>query len=318
MARGETNVIEDNGDPYSPTSAAYIGDSAAVAEEATEARSVSQPAADYHADHTAWSRSMLSTFRRRRRLAEAMYVTHKVAGEPPTEEMILGTAIHTAVFEPDRLAADFVTIPRGLLASNGAASTNRAKDFIEEARAAGKTVVKQHTLDTVATVSASIRRVCGPWLDLPAHREESIYWTHPETGVRLKCRPDWLTGAGNSGSVVVLDLKTTTDASPWAFRKKCEDLGYWLQDVHYREGIGMLDRSRPVEFYFVVAEVQEPFACALYSLDDRALQAAERARRGILRDLESCLRTGNWDEPWEQSVTRLSLRPWAVEPETLC
>lgn len=270
------------------------------------------PAPDYFADFTAVSQSMLKTFLDRRRLYEAYYLLG-VPEPEPTDPMRKGTATHTALLEPERFESLVVTYPKGILSKNGAVSTTEAKAFRDEHEAAGRVVLKDEQYAAVKAMADSVRRVCGKWLDLPGRKEQCIYWQDELTGMRCKGRTDWLLDRSHT---LDFDLKTTTDASPNAFRRRCEDGGYWLQAAHYSEGLAVVT-GKPVEFYFVAVETAHPFACAIYSLDQPALVAAKLARRRVLNDLASCLATRDFSEPWESQVTRLPLRSWCFDPSQL-
>jgi hypothetical protein len=269
-------------------------------------RSISMiPGTDYFADHSAVSQSMLKVFARRRRLYEAYYVTHSLPEPSETDPMRKGTAVHTALLEPERFDDLLVTFPPEILAKNGAVSTAEAKAFRERHESAGKVVLKEADAANVRAMAESVRRVCGRWLDLPAIKERAIYWTDDVTGLRLKMRLDWLI---RRQTAIVFDLKTTGDASPAAFRKRIEQNGYWMQDAHYREGIKRELGAEKVEFYFIAVEDEEPHACAIYSLDPAARAQAAIRRRSLLNELHVCLQTGDFSERWESEITPLPLR----------
>ncbi|URN11311.1 PD-(D/E)XK nuclease-like domain-containing protein [Streptomyces radiopugnans] len=65
--------------------------------------------------------------------------------------------------------------------------------------------------------------------------ERSIYWTDPATGVRCRCRPDWLRTL--PGLTLCVDYKTCRDASPEAIAKAIRDHAYHQQDPWYIDGI---------------------------------------------------------------------------------
>lgn len=273
------------------------------------------PAADYFADHSAWSQSMLKTFMDRRRLAEAYYVTRSASPPAATDPMRKGTATHTAMLEPDRFDELVICYPPGILASNGAVSTKEAKAFRDEHQAAGRVVMKESDLSLVRSMCDSVRDNCGHWIDMASRKEQSVYWIDQESGLPCKLRLDWLV-LSPQRVAHVFDLKTTADASPAAFRKQIEDRGYWLQAAHYIAGVEAAT-GLPCEFRFVAVESDYPFATAVYDLDPKAILDAVAGRRGVLTNLARCLETGNWAEPWERTVTTLPLRPWTFQANQL-
>jgi hypothetical protein len=270
------------------------------------------PAERYFADYSAWSQSMVKTFLKRRRLAQAYYVDRTAVEDPPTDPMRKGTATHTAILEPEKFDDMVEVYPDYVLATNGAVSTKEAKEFRERCRASGRIAMKTAEAAQVRAMADSVRRVCGEWLKMDALKEQSVYWTDGDTGIRCKSRLDWLIETPKA--IVVLDLKTTGDASPMAFRKRVEDLKYWLQDATYRDAAKSATQSdKPIHFYFIAVEDKFPFATALHRLDAEDVANAADGRRRAMASLANCLKSGEWAEPWESTINPLPLRRWAFD-----
>jgi hypothetical protein len=111
------------------------------------------------------------------------------------------------------------------------------------------------------------------WLS-EGQRELSIYWSD-EAGAMWKARPDCFTPD------IVLDLKTTGDCRPDAFRRTRERLDYDVQAAHYIEAVSRLSGQDP-RFVFVAVELTEPYAVGVHELDIAELGAA-RARLADLK-----------------------------------
>jgi len=97
----------------------------------------------------------------------------------------------------------------------------------------------------------------------------------------------------NKDSGIVLDLKTTIDASPKGFAKSVRQYGYLFQSAWYMTALRAMG-ERPKQFVFLVVEKSEPYATACYALDNNDIE------KEIPRVLESiklygeCLRTDVW------------------------
>lgn len=266
----------------------------------------------YHADKSAVGKSGLWTFAKRKRLYEAEYILGTAPQREATDAMELGTLAHAAILEPDRLADMYATMPASLLSADGGIRTNAAKAHRDELEAAGKIVLKPQQYDAICAIVESAYRQLGDWLKYPSEREQSIFWTNEETGLRCKCRPDWRITPATGGTVYVPDLKITNDASPHAFDRRAEELGYFLQDPHYSEGVELLT-GKTVEFLFVVIESKYPHACNVRQLkpEDRARSQAYRIN--LLADLAERSITGDWREPWETEVVDINLRQFVFQ-----
>lgn len=267
------------------------------------------PAAEYFADHGAVSQSMLKVFADRRRLYEGYFVKHTLPEPPDNDPMRKGTALHTALLEPHRFERLIVTFPPSMLAKNGAVSTTEAKAFREEHEAAGHVVLKEADAAKVRAMADSVKRVCAEWFDLESVRERSIYWTDEVSGLPCKMRLDWLI---HGSQLVLLDLKSTTDVSPDAFRKRIEQNGYWRQNAHYVDGVEEHFGETPL-FYFLAVEDSWPFACSLHELEPESARDARNRRNEELSQLARCIETGDFSEPWEQRINRVSLSRFCFE-----
>lgn len=264
----------------------------------------------YHQDKTAWSKSMLMDFRERRSTCYARHILGTAPPEKTTRVMDLGDLAHAALLEPHRLATDYVAVPDELLATNGAMSTKDAKAFKATNEALGITVLKSNDFDAVTEMVKSVQAKLGPWLTAPAKIEHAIYWTDESTGIRCKCRPDFL--VVNDKACVVLDVKTTSDVSPGEFQRRVESMAYWLQDAHYSAGVRAVFGKEPL-FLFLAVETTWPFACAVYEISQMDREDAFEAHRQLLIDVGACQESGIWEDEWATKVTTLTLRQWAIK-----
>jgi exodeoxyribonuclease VIII len=133
--------------------------------------------------------------------------------------------------------------------------------------------------------------------------EQSFWWTDTATGMRCKCRPDWYYGS------TVVDIKTTTDASPQAFARSVATFAYHVQAAHYLEGLS--DRCQ--RFVFVAVEKTHPHAVAVYELDADALALGRTTRDNALDVIAGCQAAGVWPG-YSDTVQTLSLPKWATNP----
>lgn len=262
----------------------------------------------YHADFSAIGRSGLWTFHERRKQYLAEYVEHNAPAKNVTRVMDIGSLAHVGLLEPKKFPAQYAVFPESVLDGRGGETTNASKAFRETNEAKGLIVLKRKDFEAVEAMVSSVKSKLGDWgwLDVPAKKEQAIYWTHEKTGLKCKTLIDWL--IESKATTFILDVKTTGDASPSAFKYRVEDGGLWLQDAHYSEGAGLVTQ-KPVEFYFIVVETKFPHACSIQALEDETRQSAVEFRDGLMADLSQCLKTGNWDESWEHDITKIKVRP---------
>ena len=156
------------------------------------------------------------------------YSLHRDPARPPQAAkpgQLEGTLAHCAVLEPLQFSNRYVIGP------DVRANTNEWKAFVERHRA--KTVIKDDQHEAAHAQARSVRQIADVAELLSAgHAEVSAYWnedlvdalTGESTRVLCRCRPDWVHPV-NDDSVILVDLKTCSDASPWEFARQIKRKG---------------------------------------------------------------------------------------------
>jgi hypothetical protein len=247
--------------------------------------------ADYHA-LPGLSSSGLS------RLAQspAHYRNYKQNPPETSSAMMLGTAIHALVLENGK----------GILKAPGSTrSTNLYKDFAKANP--GATLLLEDEYDRASRAAdAVLSHQTARALLTKGQPERSAFWVDPETKVLCKCRPDYLRDNG-----IVIDLKSTSDASASEFQYNIGKRKYHWQTAWYLNGLSLVLGRQLTEFVHLVVETQAPFGVAIYALDDAAIAKASEEVRAILQVYASSLHTGEWPG-YPTEIQNLSLRAWEL------
>jgi hypothetical protein len=140
--------------------------------------------------------------------------------------------------------------------------------------------------------------------------EVSAYWLDPITGALCKCRPDWVHDCGDAG-VILLDVKTTADASPEGFARSCATYRYHVQAAYYSDGYQVSSGRQVLGFVFAAVEQDAPYLAAAYMLDDEALAAGRREYRRCLNLYHDCHMAGEWPG-YSSAIECLTLPKWVA------
>jgi exodeoxyribonuclease VIII len=127
------------------------------------------------------------------------------------------------------------------------------------------------------------------WTSAPGKAEQSVYWTDPVTGILCRCRPDFW-----REDDIIVDVKTTEDASPEEFSRSLAKWRYHVQAPFYMDGIELATGRRPKGFVFLVVEKKPPYAVAAYTLDPESIELGRAEYRADLERLAECQRTDQW------------------------
>ena len=203
-----------------------------------------------------------------------------------SEAFALGRAAHALLLEGG-LADNFVVRPDRWADWR----TSAAKDWRDEQIAAGKTVLLPSDLDAITGIAKSL---AGHALIkagiLQGQVESSLIWQDGPTGVWLKSRPDVLPVADG----VVVDLKSTTDASLEAVQRTIRTYGYAMQGALVGQGLEKVLGIKMSAFALVFVEKTSPYAVNVVEIDPDWLWYAGRQLRRAIDTFARCIESGDW------------------------
>lgn len=261
---------------------------------------------EYHA-HSAVSKSQLDSIN----MSPAhFYALHRDPKRPAPREragQLEGNLAHCAILEPDEFDRRYLVGP------DVSRATKAWKEFAESV-APGLTVIKPDQYDTAMRQAESVRALPEIREALARGRAEvSAFWTDPMTGVACRCRPDWVHEATDSG-VILVDVKTYSNASADEFRRQAARKRYHVQDAFYTDGFAAASGKDVLAFLFVAVETEWPFAAHAMMLDG---MSREQGRADYARNLATyarCEAAGEWPG-YSKEITLITLPQWAFNTE---
>ncbi len=224
--------------------------------------------------------------------------TAKVEPSDGTEATNFGTAAHALLLEPEEFYAQYVTIKkfdrRTKLGKAGYA------DFVSANK--GKKLVTEDDFKMMEKIILNINNhaLAKRLLD-GGVKEQSIFWTDPRTGVRLRIRPDL------RSPHAIVDLKSTKDASREGFKWEARKYGYDLSAAMYQDGC-FHAFGEELPFAFLAAEKTGPCAVALYPACQAMLEEGYNWYRKAVEKYAQCLETDHW--PLYQDGTEYEEMLW--------
>ena len=248
----------------------------------------------------------------------------------PTEEtttpQLEGTLAHCAILEPDEFLKRYIVTPadapRKPTAAQWAAK-NPSPDSVAamawwrefNERTGGKVTISAEQYTTAMRQGNSVRR--NPQVrELLArgHAEVSAFWTDPASGVRCRCRPDFVHDAG-PGRAVLVDVKTFGNASPQEFRRQIARMGYHGQAAFYSDGYAHAAGVEVLAFVFVAIEADWPHAASAVMLDEPSMAHARETNAALLQRFAQCQQSQTWPS-YSEAIELVSLPAWAFNRST--
>jgi len=177
---------------------------------------------------------------------------HFKTPQKETDAMRIGRVAHEYILEGVK---NFVTSPF---------DSFRTKEAREWRDAQTLPIITAAEIETIHAMREAVKRHPeAARLLSDGQAEQTFFFDEPTTGAPCRCRTDWMTGDG-----VIVDLKTTTDASPKGFAKAVQKFRYHVQDAFYTDGVEASTGCRPTDFVFIAVEKTAPFGVGVYRLSE--------------------------------------------------
>lgn len=120
--------------------------------------------------------------------------------------------------------------------------------------------------------------------------EQTYLFQEPITGAMCKIRPDWTA----TDARILVDFKTSKNASARAFGRSALDYRYHVQGAFYYDGFMYNTGQQFDGFMFIVAEKTRPFPVKVYFMDDDDLQLGRAAYLRNCQTYVDCKKNNIW------------------------
>jgi hypothetical protein len=230
-----------------------------------------------------------------------------ILGNKPaaTPAMRTGNVIHAALLERERYAREMVLKPDFNRRSNAGKAEEAAWLEANE----GKIIVSESDAELIDAILSSVERKPHVIAMLDAAEKEVTGLGYDES-TRLLCRirPD----AMLIDDGMILDLKTSTDASPRAFERSIYQYGYHIQAAFYLRVASQIVGRRLEMFRWIVVEKTPPYEVAVYDADSAWLSMGDQEIDRAVRRIDKAMRSGVWDGYQQATSQFISPQLWMI------
>lgn len=229
-----------------------------------------------------------------------------------TAAFFTGRLLHCLALEPEKLAERYAIVP------DRAKRSKADKEFWAEleSNANGKTLLKQADYQAAQSAIDDIKQQIIYRYIQQGEAEVCLVWVDKKTGVLCKCRIDYL----NRKYSVLIDLKSTIDASPEGFARAIHKWRYYQKAAFYHDGWKAITDDPSVFVFLALEKVAETVpidgqgprhAVAAYEAHDDMISAGRLEYRKALETYTECLKTGVWPA-YADTVKMINLSDWAL------
>ncbi len=210
-----------------------------------------------------------------------------------TDAFSLGTAVHTACFEPLEFSKRFFMvqeIPKrnsnlGKAAHEGMLKQANGKLILDKDEF--RIVQAMSNNVTTHTVWKNLMRKVNQEGQAPCI-EHSLAWVDDEHNVLLRSRPDFYTND------LIIDLKTTKDSTLNAFSKAVAEYAYHRQAALACAGLKALTGRDYTNVILFVVDKNPPHFVRCYVLNQSAIMQGVLEYKKAAEVYAECVRTNEW------------------------
>jgi exodeoxyribonuclease VIII len=233
--------------------------------------------------------------------APAVYKAKKETAESTNDAFLLGSAFHAVVLEPDVYEESFAVF-------DGTRRGKAWESFAQEN--CYKTIITPSIQSTVEAMREAVMKdeTALALISAQGECEESVFWNDATYGFPCKCRPD----KRIPELKMLIDLKSTVDASPEGFAKSVINYGYDIQAAWYLSGINAAQSDLYRDFLFVAVEKNPPYLTQVYRATDDVIESGKKKIRSMIGRYAECLKTDVWPG-YDGGVIDIVLPSWAIK-----
>lgn len=260
---------------------------------------------EYHSKKEYISRSSIMDFKKSAYTYWAKHINLDRPKKETTPAMHFGSAFHTLILEPHRFDEEYaIKPPKVLLKDVGRETYDAFKKRGEELENSKKIILSDDDFLLLSNMRLKFEsNEQAMELVREARIENSFFWQDEHSGMLLKARPDILQ------ENIIIDLKTTSDASPRAFQNEMVKYGYHIQFAMIRDAVEILEGRRIDNFINIVIETKYPFNMAIYIVDETAVDEGRRKYKEILLSMKEAIEKNEFND---YGIQQIGLPTWAM------
>jgi exodeoxyribonuclease VIII len=223
----------------------------------------------------------------------ALYKWEKENHVEQTEDMRLGTILHSAILEPEDFSMRVVHMPKFDRRTNkGKADYEAWKAELPEKAI----VVNEKERETLLRMLDSCRQHPAAYQLLQGSvKERSSYFYDESMGLQLKGRLD----IDHERAGIIADVKKVRSAKKARFQRDIAEYRYHVQAAFYMNLANSLSERlgrgvRYMDFAWILCECEPPYETAVYYATEDLLRTGLAEVGEALKAYQRCTMTGNW------------------------
>lgn len=215
-----------------------------------------------------------------------------------TPAFIFGAAAHKLMLDPETWGEEFAVAP--IIDRRTKEGKSQYAEWLD--KVVGREIISAEDYDTIQDMMSVAKGIPFVKKLLAGEKETPLFWTDELTGEPCKARLDCVTMI--AGKPVIVDYKTTNDASTDGFMRSAVKYGYTFQAGMYLEGfcqttyhksiLSLLGSEQCPLFVFIVQEKTPPYSVNICQADDVFIRYGYDIFRQLIGMYKDCKDNDNF------------------------
>lgn len=209
---------------------------------------------------------------------------HKDEIREETTSMLIGSLVHKLILEPEDFDYEYVIAPEIDKRTN--AGKEELSNFLKTV--GQRTPISKDLYLLASEISKEVLSMKETANILKNGEAEQSYFTQLE-GIWVKARPDFY----NEDIGLIVDIKTTQNASPMQFMKTIANYNYHIQTAFYIDVLRSVGK-RVNNFLFLAIETKKPYLVGFYELDEASIEFGREQYKKLIERYKFCKENNLW------------------------
>jgi exodeoxyribonuclease VIII len=263
-------------------------------------------------DHPALSQSKLKELKKSPKHFWAKYIEPEREPEVVTDDMKFGKALHHYLLESSSFNNNYIVLPKvDKRTKEGKAIYAEA---IEQSEQENKQLIDEADMKIIKKMATSFfNKKMSKILDCKGLFEKELFWRDDDFGIDCKAKPDFFIEPNNIfKNGLIVDVKTTQDATPDIFSRSIDKYGYYNQAGFYCQAIKQIYETEGYPQFIIIAmEKTSPFEISFFEMDALSIDLGIQENNKLMHIYKECTASGIW-RGYADELHTISLPSWAI------
>ena len=230
--------------------------------------------------------------------------------EAESDELKFGKALHTFLLEKNTFENKYIVTPK--IDKRTKEGKAQYADFLLQSE--NKELMDESDMMAIKKMVENFySKNMSKILQCNGLFEHELYWKDKELNIDCKAKPDFFIEPNNIfKNGLLLDVKSTQDATPDIFARSIDKYGYYNQAGFYCNAVKQIYKTEEYPQFIIIAmEKKSPFEISFFEMDTLAVELGIEENKRLMALYKKCMDSGIWGG-YPDELHAIGLPVWAI------